>query len=120
MKNAFITFNTFVKNDYIARCENAMALAIYQRNGGFRAFKRQYIKCNGVAEYLAHIRGAELTTIQTYHLARMFYSLGNRTPMDIPHLLSAVVRQYDITLPAVCGILTKEYWQARFDGPLYS
>ena len=120
MKNAFITFNTFVKNDYIARCENEKARAIYQKMGGFKTFKRLYVKCNGFAEYLAYIRGAELTTIQTYHLARMFYSLGNRTPSDIPTLLSAVSRQYDISFPAVCGILSKEYWCARFDGPVYS
>tara|TARA_B100000700_G_C15026684_1_gene848521 strand:+ start:1662 stop:2024 length:363 start_codon:yes stop_codon:yes gene_type:complete len=120
MKNAFITFNTFVKNDYIARCENEKARAIYQKSGGFKAFKRMYVKYNGFSEYLSYICGAELTTIQTYHLARMFYSLGNRTPSDIPTLLSAVSRQYDISFPAVCGILSKEYWSARFDGPIYS
>ena len=120
MKNAFITFNTFVKNDYIARCENEKARAIYQKSGGFKAFKRMYVKYNGFSEYLSYICGAELTTIQTYHLARMFYSLGNRTPSDIPTLLSAVSRQYDISFPAVCGILSKEYWCARFDGPVYS
>lgn len=119
MTTPFITFNTFIKQEFANRCDNDAVRKLYQKAGGLRNFKRQYVTYNGFADYLARIRGAHLTAIQTYHLARMFYSLGKRSPNEIPRLLAELERQYDITLPAVYGILTNAYWSARFDGPIY-
>ncbi|MCT8858108.1 hypothetical protein K5M76_21550 (plasmid) [Shewanella xiamenensis] len=115
----FVTFNTFIKALYDERCSNTIVSAIYRADGGFKASKRNYIKCYGFSEYLAHIRGTKLTAIQTYHVAKMFIVYGKRPAADIPAILGSLIRQYEIDVPAVYGILAKEYWLARFDSPIY-
>jgi hypothetical protein len=111
----FITLEQFIKNEYAQRCENAKLKAIFEKNGGYKTYKQQYIKCYGFSEYLVAIRGITLTKMQTYHVAKVFIKYGKRSPNTIPTLLVAICRQYDIELPVVANILTQDYWQQRFD-----
>lgn len=114
----FISFNQFVKSEYEARCDNDVVKKCYQKAGGLKAFKRQYITYNGFSDYLKAIQGTQLTAIQTYHLARLFYVYGKRSPSTLPNVLNGIARQYNIEYPAVYGILSKAYWQSRFDDVL--
>jgi hypothetical protein len=114
----FITYNAFIQSQYNEACENKVIKNIYRKAGGFKAFKRNYIKCYGFAEYLVSIRGAELSAIQTYHIAKMFIVYGKRSASTLPMVLVSVSRQYDIEYPTVPGILSKNYWQSRFDSAL--
>jgi hypothetical protein len=116
----FITYNAFIQSQYNEACENKVVKNIYRKAGGFKAFKRNYIKCYGFADYLISIRGVELTAIQTYHIAKMFIVYGKRSASTLPMVLASVSRQYDIEVPAVYGILSKEYWLARFDSALFA
>ena len=118
--NQFITYNTFIKKQYKDRCDSPQVAAIYQKDGGFKAFKKRYVKYNGFNDYLVYIQGNTISTIQTYHLAKMFYVYGKRSPSTLPMVLSSVMRQYHLEIPVVYGILTIEYWQARFDDALLS
>ncbi len=118
--NTFITYNQFIKQQYHERCDSAKVAALYKKAGGFKVFKANYIKCNGFGEYLAFIQHSKLSTIQLYHLAKMFYVYGKRAPSTLPMVLSSVSRQYHLAIPDCYGILTKEYWLSRFDGPLLS
>jgi hypothetical protein len=111
----FKTINQFLKAEYQARCDNAIVAKAYAADGGFKKFKQNYITCYGFSEYLLTIRGVNLSPIQTYHLAKMFYVYGKRSPSTLPSVLAGCARQYDLEFPTIYGILTKEYWQERFD-----
>ena len=116
--NSFITYNQFIKLEYAERCDNPKVAAIYKQEGGFKTFKSKYITYNGFADYLLYIKGNTLSAIQVYHLAKVFYVYGKRATSTLPMLLASIVRQYQIELPPVYGILTKEYWQKRFETSL--
>lgn len=116
--NPFITYNQFIKLEFSDRCGNPKVAAIYKKSGGFKAFKANYIKSYGFAEYLVHVSGNTLSTIQTYHLAKAFYVYGKRAPSTLPMILASVTNQYQIEYPVIYGILTKDYWQSRFDSAL--
>jgi hypothetical protein len=116
----FITYHAFILSVYKERSEGAVVKAIYQRDGGFKAFKRNYVKCYGFSEYLLRITGITLTAMQVYHVAKIFVVYGRRAPSTLPMVLAAIARQYDIEYPAVSGILSKPYWQSRFDDVLTS
>jgi hypothetical protein len=115
--NTFITYNQFIKSEYASRCDNKAVATIYQKEGGYKTFKKNYISCYGFGEYLVHIQFNALTGIQTYHLAKVLWLYGRRSPSTIPMLLTSIAREYHIELPAIAGILTKDYWQQRFDSP---
>ena len=113
--NAFITYNKFIKLLFEQRCENKKVAEIYANDGGFKKFKASYIKYNGFAEYLVHIQRNKLNAIQVYHLAKAFCVYGKRSPTTLPYLLSSCEREFQLEMPVVYGILSKEYWLARFD-----
>lgn len=116
----FQTFNQFLKAEYRNRCDTPAVAKVYADNGGFKKFKQDFIKYNGFSEYLTTIRGTRLSAMQVYHLAKMFHVYGKRSSGTLPSLLASCARQYDLEFPAVYGILTKEYWQARFDDSVFA
>ena len=113
--NPFITYNKFIKKLFDERCENKVVAAIYAKDGGYKKFKASYITYNGFSEYLIHIQRNTLTSMQVYHLARMFCFYGKRSPTTLPYLLCSCQRDYHLEMPAVYGILSKEYWLERFE-----
>jgi hypothetical protein len=54
----FITYNRFIKKEYEERCDSNVLREIYRKEGGFKAFKRNYVTYNGFSEYLVFIRSA--------------------------------------------------------------
>lgn len=116
----FTTYNSFIKALYNQRCQNPKIKAIYQKAGGFKAFKKKYIYATGFSDYLISIRGAKLTSMETYHLAKMFAIYGKRASATLPNVLAGTAKQYDLEFPSVNGILSKEYWQSRFDDSVFS
>jgi hypothetical protein len=118
--NTFITYNQFIKAEFSNRCDNKVIAAIYKKDGGYRKFKANYIKCYAFSEYLTHIRGNNLTTMQTYHLAKLLFVYGRYSAEAIPNSLASIARCYDLEFPVVSGILSKEYWQNRFSTKLLS
>lgn len=109
VSNMFVTYNQFIKNQYDAGCENSVVKRIYEKAGGFKAFKRKYIYSAGFSDYLTSLRGCALSAWQTYHLAKIFFIYGRRHPTTMPMVLRGIERTYDIEYPSISGILTKEY-----------
>lgn len=110
----FKTFNQFLKAQYEERCESSYVKALYQKEGGFNTFKKNYLIGHNFNDYLETLRGMTLTAIQTYHVAKMFFDHGDRKITEMPAILSSVCRYYNVELPVVYGILTAEYWESRF------
>jgi hypothetical protein len=118
-EKAFMTYNRFVKQLFTKRCENPKLANIYQQSGGFKAFKASYLNKIGFGEYFVALGAQTLSAMQVYHLAKMFTVYGRQSPSTLPTVLAGVARQYQLILPDVAGLLTKGYWQKRFDDCLY-
>ncbi len=114
MPTSFLTYHAFIKNEYADRCDTPAVRAAYKKAGGFKAFKRNYVKYEGFTAYLTALKGCSLTALQTYHLVKPYLIYGERQPADVPALLASIARLYQIEYPAVHGLLTEDYWAQRF------
>ena len=118
--NLYITYNQFILNKYNKRGESLKLAGVYLNDGGFKKYKTAYIKNNGFANYLLHIQGNALDLKQSYALGKLFYVYDKRSPSTLPMLLAAIQKQYQLTMPEEQGLLTKAFWQSRFDDALFS
>ena len=116
----FISYDKFIRSVYAQRCQNKMLHQIYLKAGGYKDFKRQYIRNVGFGEWLLANRFARLSSFNVYQLAKTFRVYGKRDVSMLPTMISQSVREFDFELPRIPGLLTEEYWSARFYGPLFS
>lgn len=99
------SFNTFVAKKYQAKPEKMKE--VY---GSLEAFRSMYAASNGLSEWFDSLRGQSISLGLTNNIAKTFILESRRIPEEIPSLLSSLSRQYDIELPVVEGILTRDYW----------
>ena len=114
LKHKFITYNAYIKERYLIAIDTPALKNCYQKAGGFKVFKANFVKCNSFHQYLRAISGSHLSAMQTYRLAKMNIDFGNRTIASIPSTLVSISREYDVEYPIVEGILSVKYWQERF------
>ncbi|WP_138438013.1 hypothetical protein [Marinobacter shengliensis] len=95
----------FIKSKYEARPR------LKQYYGSFEKYRTHYIATKGIGDWLESLRGQSLSRqFVDSSLSRVFIFECNRAPSEIPGILVSLARQYEIDLPVVEGILTKEYW----------
>lgn len=98
--------NTYI--DYMqARYDASPMLQKYYSAKGY---KDHYRETYGLSEYLGTIRNESLTELQTKSLAKELVRFNGRTVAELPAALASIAHQYNVTLPAVAGILTQPYW----------
>lgn len=103
----FITFDNYLKASFKAN----------DHKDNYDSFA-EYVKVNtkglNIFEpWLQEIKGTPLSTVQAQSIAKTYLKYSKSTPSNIPRVLAALQRNYDLTLPAVEGILTADYWIKR-------
>jgi hypothetical protein len=102
------TLSAFIKAKYDANPR------MKQYYGSFLAYRRNYIDMNGISDWLETLRDQELTrSFVDRSLGRTFILEWKREPHELPGVLVAIARQYNVELPCVEGILTEEYWELK-------
>ena len=81
--------------------------------GSTENYAPHYIQNRGLAPYLETLRDQTLSLEATNELAFAYLAHSNRYPEEIHQILISIARQYNVDLPVVEGILTREYWMAH-------
>lgn len=101
-----MTFLQFVRQEYAA-CK-------YRDSYTFTEFFNKTKREPDVIErWLSNLKGQSISARFCLSLAKTYHRHFNATAQGMPHVLIYVAKHYQLTLPAVEGILTPEYWQAR-------
>ncbi len=93
--------------------QSYFSLSDYMREayGSYTAYHEHYINHHGLSPWLETLRNTELNEFWTHHVARMFVIHAKREPREIPSILAAIARQYNVETPCIEGILTPAYWE---------
>lgn len=100
-----ITWNNFLKNK--------MATNRWRSRYTFESFKKAYSGNDVVREWLTQNANTQPNLTFVNSLVKTYVNEFGRVAGDIPHLLVSLSREYNIEVPVVANILTKEYWEAK-------
>lgn len=101
------TFRNFVSAKYQSRPK----LKAYY--GSFDKYFEHYFRNHRFAEWLETLRDSEPSLGFVNSIARNYIQLCGVEPREISQILAGISRQYNVEIPAVEGILTPEYWEAK-------
>jgi hypothetical protein len=102
-------FKTF--NQHTEEVFNDLGPKMQKLYGNKVEHRKQYVGNYDFTDWLKENKNHVMTELETKSLVDTYVEYGNRTYEDIPNVLRSIYRQYDIELPAVEGIATKEYWE---------
>lgn len=97
------TFNSFLRDKFNSGKN-------WHHYSGFKRWKVNYYRMEGFTEWLENSRGATPSLGMVNSIARTFVQDGSRMPYEIPAILTDLERQYQIKVPVISGILSREYW----------
>lgn len=102
------SFDTFLAKEYEAQSEGMKKLY-----GSFEKFREQYIAGRDFTPWLETLRDREISLGLTNNIVKTYLEFGRRTPEEIPSVLASISRTYNVEIPVVDGILTREYWEEK-------
>ena len=109
--NKFIPLKKFIENKFEAVKPRYASFG--EKPPALSEYLKTYLIGHGFNDWLLTMSGIELTERQAFSIANTYVKHGDRKVADLLYIFVSIERCYNITLPAIHGILTIGYWEKR-------
>lgn len=106
-------FKTF--NQHTEEAFNDLGSKMQKLYGNKVEHRKQYVGNAGFTDWLKENSNHVMTELETQSLADTYLEFGGREAGTIPNVLRSIDREYNIQMPDVYNIATKEYWEEYID-----